>query len=169
MELRALTPDDVDLYRPIRLRALSTDPGSFGSTYERESAFDDATWRSRLAGRGDRRGVVFLATQQAAPGAEMQSVGVAGVYHTEDPGVVYLWGMWVAPEARGTGVSRALVEACIGWANAEQGTAIVLDVVRENTPAVTLYRRFGFEPTGRIGGLPDDPSVDEMEMRLPLR
>ena len=40
--------------------------------------------------------------------------GMAGVYlEAQEP---RLWGMWVAPAARGRGLGRALAEAVIGWA-----------------------------------------------------
>ncbi|KAM7192006.1 hypothetical protein V8F33_008584 [Rhypophila sp. PSN 637] len=38
----------LNYYKPFRLRALKTDPSAFSSSYERELAFDDDKWRSRL-------------------------------------------------------------------------------------------------------------------------
>ena len=42
--VRRVGPQDGQLLRTVRLRALQTDPASFGSTYEREAAFERAEW-----------------------------------------------------------------------------------------------------------------------------
>lgn len=39
-------------YRDVRLRALSTDPEAFGSSSERERAFDEERWRERASNPG---------------------------------------------------------------------------------------------------------------------
>jgi RimJ/RimL family protein N-acetyltransferase len=161
-EVHGLTDDDVALYRTIRLRALSSDPRAFGSNFERESAFDDETWRSRLRGIQGHPGVVHLAATETGA-----SIGVAGVGFTPDePTSAYLWGMWVAPEARGTGASRALVAACIGWARSAGALHIVLDVKRDNTPAIALYERMGFVHSGIVPG--EDACAGELRMTQPL-
>lgn len=58
-----------------------------------------------------------------------------------------LWGMFVRPEARGTGLAAALVERVI-----EQAGSLVeevrLTVVVSNTAAVRLYTRAGFKQYG---------------------
>ena len=45
--IRRVSPSDPALLRRVRLRALLTDPASFGSTYQREAAFPDQTWTER--------------------------------------------------------------------------------------------------------------------------
>src|SRR2546428_11156264 len=49
--VRRLGPEDWQLYRRVRLDALKEAPYAFGSTYEREVEFDDATWRRRVVDR----------------------------------------------------------------------------------------------------------------------
>ena len=44
-----LTPDDWEVHRDLRLEALATDPEAFGATYADNAAYDEATWRARLA------------------------------------------------------------------------------------------------------------------------
>ena len=77
--------------------------------------------------------------------------------------------MWVAPEARGTGLGDALVEAVIAWGAAHGRTAVKLEVAVFNTPAIRLYQRHGFVVTGARRALPA-PRQDtiEMEMARPL-
>lgn len=38
----------MEKYKALRLHALKTDPKAFGSTYEREVAFEDEEWLKRL-------------------------------------------------------------------------------------------------------------------------
>jgi GNAT superfamily N-acetyltransferase len=53
--------------------------------------------------------------------------------------------LWVAPEARGLGLGRRLVEAAIGWARGARYTAMALDTVPSAMPeANRLYRAMGF-------------------------
>jgi RimJ/RimL family protein N-acetyltransferase len=161
-DVRVLTVDDVPLYRAIRLRALSSDPRAFGSTFERESAFDDETWRSRLRGIEGRPGVVHLAVS-----ASGDSIGTAGIGFTpDDTAATYLWGMWVAPEGRRTGASRTLVAACIDWAREANATEVRLDVKRDNAPAIALYERIGFVHAGAVPG--EDACAGECRMVLSL-
>ena len=168
MQVRALSaadPGDVIAYKAIRLTALSTDPAAFGSTYEREAAFDDDTWRRRLAGFHGRLGCVFLAY---GDGGATGSAGIGLEDPADHDGVVtaYLFGMWVDPRARRTGTSGSLVSACVAWAVRAGAPRIVLDVKRDNRIAIALYERHGFLPTRRIGGLPSDPDPGELEMCL---
>lgn len=46
--IRVAEPGDWQILRDIRLTALSETPTAFGSTYERESAFDADRWRDRI-------------------------------------------------------------------------------------------------------------------------
>jgi GNAT superfamily N-acetyltransferase len=50
----------------------------------------------------------------------------------------------VAPEARGRGVGRALVDECIRRARRDGATALGLHTSRSMVTAVQLYRRMGF-------------------------
>ncbi|BBT80763.1 GCN5 family N-acetyltransferase [Aeromonas veronii] len=52
--------------------------------------------------------------------------------------------LFVAPEARGGGVGRQLVEHAIG-----QGGATQVDVNEQNAQAVGFYQKMGFTVTGR--------------------
>lgn len=47
--VRRFRADEWRAYRALRLRALADSPDAFGSTLEREAAFPDGDWRTRLA------------------------------------------------------------------------------------------------------------------------
>lgn len=165
MVVRTLSADrdaDVETYRTIRLASLSTDPLAFGSSYEREIAFGDDDWRRRLGGIDGRPGVTFIDEVTT----EAQPLGTAGIGFTKRDPDPMLIGMWVRPEARGTGSGRRLVEAAIDWAKAQHASSVVLWVVQTNDAAIALYRHCGFVPTGTVDEGPDNRCTDELEMRL---
>ena len=55
--------------------------------------------------------------------------------------------LYVAPEGRGFGVGRALVEAILDVARRAGYAEIKLDTLPSMTEAIAMYRRSGFEPT----------------------
>jgi ribosomal protein S18 acetylase RimI-like enzyme len=68
----------------------------------------------------------------------------------DDPATVFLVGMWVAPELRGTGVAVGLVERIVEWARNHGAKCVCLSVEPDNFRAVRLYEKCGFVET-------DDP------------
>lgn len=139
--MRRAEPEDWAEVRAVRLRALADSPGAFLTTLAEDEALGDDAWRTRVARRD-------AATFLAGDGAGMAT----GLRSAHLPGTVELVGMWTAPEARGTGVGRALVEAVLGWARSEGAARVVLDVAPGNDGAEAFYERLGFERT-------DDPAV----------
>jgi len=140
--VRRLAQADFELVRALRLRALSLAPSAFGSTYERESAFSADEWQHRLRPEGYAHFVCF--------DDQGQAVGlVVGGPDEDGEGICHLYAMWVEPEARGTDAADALVSAVVAWA-AEQGSSrLQLLVTEGNDRAERMYRRNGFELTGR--------------------
>jgi ribosomal protein S18 acetylase RimI-like enzyme len=144
--------------KEIRLRALGHDPAAFGSTLAREQAYDDDLWHERTAA-----GRTFLARRDGAV------VGLASFY--VEPGREHerqLVGMWVAPEARRTGVAPALVRAVCAAAAAEGAARLTLFVAEGNEPARRLYERLGFRRTGEVQRLPSNPCLGEERYVLAL-
>ncbi len=157
--VREITADDWQLMRDVRLTSLAEAPYAFGSSYEREAAFTEATWR----GRFNEQSVTFVAHEESAgPGP----AALAGVYvKGEDPDLV---AMWVRPAARGRGVGEALVAAAASWVKARDLATLFLWVTESNAPARRLYERCGFIPTGENMPLPSDPALRAIRMRSTL-
>ena len=144
--------------REVRLRALTEAPHAFGSTLERELAFDESTWRERAAA-----GRTFLARRAG------QVVGLAGYY--AEPGRAderQLVSMWVDPYARGSGAAALLVTAVREAAAAEGARTLTLFVADGNDRARCLYERLGFRCTGERRALPSDPLRDEERFAVPM-
>ncbi len=159
LRVRRLGAGDVAAYRAIRLAALRTDPGAFGSTYAAEAARPDTAHAERLGSSA-----VFAAYQGA------EAVGMIGFRRHDglrEAHKGFLWGFYVAPGSRRSGVGRALLAAAL---EAAPGVVeqVTLTVVDGNAAAVALYERFGFERYGleprALKG--DGPYLDEALMVL---
>lgn len=157
--VRRMGEDDWARVRDIRLTALQDSPSAFASTYEREAAFDEATWRSRT-----RTAAWFLAYDGT------RAVGlVAGIHEEGAPvGERHVVSFWVAPDRRGRGVAGGLLEAVIDWARTEGADLVTLWVVDGNDPAARLYLRYGFQPTGERQPVPGSVSTVESKLGLHL-
>ena len=125
-------------YRALRLEGLRSSPASFSSSWEEESVrpLDD------VAARLERN---FIFGARAAGTDILQ--GIAGFHVREQikarhKGV--LFGMYVRPDARGTGMGRSLVARVIECA-ATMVEEITLTVGADNASAIRLYERAGFE------------------------
>jgi ribosomal protein S18 acetylase RimI-like enzyme len=159
VSVRELRPDEWREARELRLRSLAESPTAFLRTLAEEQAFGDEVWQERAA--ADARRGCFVA--EADGGLVGSAVGIA------DGHEAYLAAMWVAPEYRRRGVGLALVEAVVAWARSQGSAAVTLEVNESLGPAVALYERAGFRPTGGRRPLPTDPGRDAIELRLPLR
>jgi ribosomal protein S18 acetylase RimI-like enzyme len=138
--IRSLTTADAAAYRDIRLEGLRLHPEAFSSTFERESDKPLPWFEDRII-----QGNVF----GAFVGDEL--VGVAGWRPYDGTKVKHkavLWGMYVCPAARHSGLGRRLVEAVANQA-ATQVEQLQLSVVSANETAVRLYRSMRFSEYGR--------------------
>jgi ribosomal protein S18 acetylase RimI-like enzyme len=144
--IERMQPDGWQRVRAVRLRALADAPDAFGTTLAEDEARPLAVWRTRLEAP---EAATFVAIVDGL------DVGLAvGRPHDGREAAAGLFGMWVAPGCRGRGVGDALVDAVIAWAQAGGYRRVLLDVADDNAPAIALYQRKGFAPTGATGTLP---------------
>jgi len=160
--VHALGEDDWQQYRDIRLTALNDSPQAFVATAAQEAALDEQAWRQRM-----RRARRLIAELDGAP------VGVVslGQGDPEHSCTGELFGLWVAPQGRGSGVAWTLVEAGAAQALADGHRNLGYWVGTNNGPAVAFASSFGFRPTGtrrpmRVTNETD--GAEEMVMVLPL-
>ena len=135
--VRVLGEADWQRYREVRLAALKDSPEAFVSTYEEEADYDEAHWRERMT-NAQR----LLAEVDGSP------VGVVslGDVDGDNPHLIQLFSLWVAPVARGTGVATALVQAGAQAALAGGHTHVAYWVGTDNGRAVAFASGFGFRP-----------------------
>ena len=136
--VRALGVDDWEHYRSVRLTALRDSPQAFVATLDEEEAEPEDFWRARMT-----RSTRLLAERDGEP------VGIASVGSIDDdqPEAAQLFGLWVHPDARGTGVATALVRAGAQSAAQAGKRQLLYWVGTDNGRAVAFASGFGFRPT----------------------
>lgn len=127
-----LTESDWRAFAVLRLRALTDSLGADDPQFVHESGFTAAQWRRRL-----RDHAQFVALIDDRP------VGLIGAQH-ESPDSVYLYSLWLDPEARGHGLARPLVEAAVDWARRQRARTVTLRVAADNAAARSIYESVGF-------------------------
>jgi ribosomal protein S18 acetylase RimI-like enzyme len=162
LKVRRLEPNDVASYRDIRLEGLKNHPDAFSASWETESARPTSWWVERLEAN-----IVLGGWIDSSPLAGVVGFRMHGGTKVRHKGV--LWGMYVRPDARGTGLAASLVQRVIEQARPFL-EEILLTVVASNVAACRLYRAAGFEQYGlerralKIG----DNHYDEALMALSL-
>jgi RimJ/RimL family protein N-acetyltransferase len=84
------------------------------------------------------------------------------------PGRAVLYGMWVAPQARGRRGALALIDVCASWAKARGLHELTLTVVVGNEPALRAYRAAGFVARGETTWSQAGRTLDELIMSRPV-
>ena len=64
ISIQRITPQNVQVFKAVRLRALQDSPFAFGSTYARESQFADDEWLRRAETWNGVKGAGFLAIDE---------------------------------------------------------------------------------------------------------
>lgn len=75
-------------------------------------------------------------------------VGGCGIFPTENlpQGTCELVKLYVAKEARGTGLGKQLMEQSMSWAKENGYTHVYLESMPELKKAVSIYEKVGFQP-----------------------
>jgi GNAT superfamily N-acetyltransferase len=164
VKVRRLHADEASLLKDLRLRALADAPAAFAHPHDEISAKPDSYWDEMTRSVTEPgRHAMFVAEDDGVP------VGMAfGTLPRDVPDVPHVGGMWVDPSVRTRGIGRALAEAVFDWARQRGYRRVGLWVTEGNRPAVTLYERLGFTPTGRRDRQPVDPTLSIVEMERAL-
>ncbi|NLT41082.1 MAG: ribosomal protein S18-alanine N-acetyltransferase [Anaerolineae bacterium] len=104
------------------------------------------TYRRDLSYNGPAR---YLVVEQVPPSARgnPRVVGFCGYWLIEDEAHVSTIG--VHPDFRGLGLGEYLFASLLAEAMERRATSATLEVRLSNLTAQRLYRKYGFEPTGR--------------------
>jgi ribosomal protein S18 acetylase RimI-like enzyme len=161
VEIRTIRPDEWPALREIRLRALMDAPDAFGATFAEESVSPDEAWQHR-ADRPD--GTMIVAVDDAGRFVGMGSGGPA----PDAFAFAAIYGMWIAPEARGQRIGEGIIRAVARWAIDRGYEGIGLGVTLGNEPAIRLYERLGFRDTGERFPLRDGTDLTIQVMATSL-
>lgn len=162
-QLRRLRADDAGAYRALRLEALQRCPTAFGSSWEEESAQPLPWFAERLEGQWVLGG--WRDDGRLCGTACLYAYGALKMRHKAS-----IVGVYVCPEARGSGLARALIQQLVERARGRYDM-LTLTVEASNAAAHRLYERMGFREYGRepralkIGGV----FHDEILMALSLQ
>ncbi|MGO3860190.1 MAG: GNAT family N-acetyltransferase [Neisseriaceae bacterium] len=160
MNIRRLGAADAHQFKALRLEGLQRHPEAFGAAYAVEAAQPiehTAEWLSQALVWG---------------GFDAQNVlkGIMGLHQEQSPKrqhVSTIWGVYVAPDCRGTGMAQGLLQAVVTEARGVS-CSIRLAVATDNEPAIRLYQQMGFTiwATERQALWVDGVFYDEYLMRL---
>jgi ribosomal protein S18 acetylase RimI-like enzyme len=106
----------------------------------------------------DNGGYIFLARSGD------KIIGTAGLAY-DDNGVYELIKMTVAPAFQGQGISKLLMDKCLAKAKELKATKIFLYSNSQLTPALELYKEYGFE---HVDASNSPLLTADVKMELPL-
>lgn len=165
MEIRLFTERDAEALWNLRMLALETDPWAFADSPEELRAIPVAEFAARL--RADVAENFIVGAFE-----NLTAVGMVGFYQElprKRRHKGWIWGVFVAPAARGRGIARELMQATIDIAKAIPGMEIIQLAVSVKQPVPRkLYESLGFrsigiEPKGLKIGM---EHLDEEHMAL---
>lgn len=161
--VRALTEDEWETYRSLRLEALQDSPDAFVADHDAEAAEAEDFWRARMA--RSARLVAEADDQQVG----VVSIGDATESESENGG--QLFGLWVRPDWRGRSIAANLVRQGAKIAEDQGFKRLFYWVGSDNGRAVAFASSFGFRPTDerrpmRVSG--GESTEDEIALVLAL-
>jgi ribosomal protein S18 acetylase RimI-like enzyme len=142
-----LDAPDAGEFQRLRLQALQESPAAFCSSYVQEVDTPVAELAQRLKPVADWSWVLGAFEKHGT------LAGMVGFRRERGPKLAHkatLWGMYVAPQARGRGVGLHLMKELLARAGAIEGLRQVkLSVNPAQQAALRLYASLGFRAYGR--------------------
>lgn len=145
MEIRYLTDEDAGEWLRLRLEALQGDPEALSASFDEYKSLSLEAVRKRLGCNAQDAFVVG-----AFENGRLQ--GCAGFYREKGLKSRHkgrVWGVYVAPEKRGSGVGKKMMKMLLERGATLDGVQqILLSVTATQAAAVQLYRSLGFTSFG---------------------
>lgn len=139
--VRRLLPADAPAFRALRLEALERHPEAFGTSLETEAAAGNDFFVARLS-----ENAIFGGSLPGAPQlGGIMALAIPSNAKSRHKGL--LWGVYLRPEARRSGLAATLLEAVLDHARG-QVEEVRLAVTVGNAAARQLYLRAGFTDWG---------------------
>jgi ribosomal protein S18 acetylase RimI-like enzyme len=137
--------EDWRSHRELRLAMLAADPDAFWADPVEAQGRTAAQWREEIA--GPRLHLQAREGDEVLGGIALLPQGYTPAHPLPDDRA-HIVSLWVRPEARGRGISSALLRHLATLALELGRPDLRLDVDESNAPARALYERLGFRPTG---------------------
>jgi len=163
--VREFLPDERTGYKALRLRSLADSPNAFGRTLAEAQKRSDSEWSILLSS-----GVASDTDLPLIPEVSTESVGLAwGRIEHFKSDTANIYQMWVAPNHRSKGIGGLLLETIIFWAENKQVRYLELGDTFRDSPALRLYKRYGFLPVGEPQEFRPGSDLLGLKMRLELK
>jgi RimJ/RimL family protein N-acetyltransferase len=147
INISALDEGRIPLYKALRGRALRDHPDAFMETPEAFEARSIERIAERMRQSAAQGGFTLVAEIPGQGLVGTASLGVGATPKDAHRGLV--WGVYVAPEARGMGIGQRLLREIIAGASRNPSLRnLHLTVVRSNDKALQLYESLGFTQYG---------------------
>ena len=159
--IKQLTPNDLEIFKSIRLEALHLEPHLFGSNFERESLFSDQDLLEVLTD--------ITRSYFALKVAEIV-VGVTGIMTSkENSSQAILIASYIRSEYRRKGGSELLYEARLDWAKKSGFAEVIVSHRASNEASRKANQKYDFVFTHSMQHTWNDGAVeDENFYRLKL-
>ncbi|MEP0071928.1 MAG: peptidase C39 family protein [Marinomonas sp.] len=122
----------------------------------------------RLSRRSFRRAMTSSGSALLVAVNEGGLLGYALLHLRQGTHLARLYSLAVAPEARGLGVAKALIQACEKQAIKKGKNLLRLEVSDVNLSALSLYRKMGYQEFGHYDAYYED-QTDAIRMQKVLR
>lgn len=143
--MRRLGPDDAAQMHALRREALVANPFAFGSA-PADDRFRTLEAATAALGPADDHAIYGAFVDE-------RLVGMAGIMRearAKSRHMANIWGMYVAPDDRGRGVGRELLDAVVAHARGWPGVVMVeLSATEAAEAALRMYVSAGFRAWGR--------------------
>ncbi len=144
MHIRALVPSDAPAFQALRLRGLQECPEAFASSHEEEVGTPLDAIERRLQPKADSAIFGAFEGYKLCALVGLQRETMAKLAHKSR-----IWGVYVAPEARGAGLGAQIMRHALQHAaHVLRARQVNLGVNTQNVAAIALYRKLGFVEYG---------------------
>jgi len=150
--VEAVSPDEWEGFKRLRLEALKKYPQAFGASYEEESAKPDEYWQKKIADFHKKESSFSVSRMFAAKDKNSKELIGMGGFFRKAPAAVMISELYVKKEFQGKGVGESLLRNIIQEAEKDgRFNQIELIVNKSQKEAIGLYEKLGFRVAGQAG------------------
>lgn len=159
IEIKTLSPDQWQLYKTIRCRALAEAPYAYSSTLDDALKRSDEEWQQlTLQYARDPNSTTYFTFEGEVP-CGMSACVVDG-------SEAEMFAVWVDPDYRRKGIGSLLIEFARAWSELQGARKLKVGVFDDNLAALVFYRLAGFKDLGLIK--PELSSEDQTVVLLTM-